>query len=173
MGTLRAAVTAVSLIAFLVTAPGRPTPAGATTEPAAPTGSQAICVAQWTDALTPGISLTPSTVSFTSNGPTGTITCVGSVRGHAVTGPGTFGEQGTIRGTCTSGSGEALFVMTIPTDGGPATVILPAVFTTVGTVGLRPTGTFPGGFVAVPTQGDCVTTPVTQIAVVLHGTLTT
>ena len=63
--------------------------------------------------------------------------------------------------------------MTIPTDGGPVTLIVPALFTTVGTVGLRPTGTFPGGFVSVPTKGDCVVTPVTQIAVVLHGTLMT
>ena len=168
----RAAVTAVALVALVFLIPARPSPAAAT-EPAAPVGSEAVCVAQWLDTLTPGISLTPSTVTFTSNGPTGTITCVGSVRGHAVTGPGTFGEQGRISGTCASGSGEAIFTMTIPTDGGPQTVIVPAVFTTVGTVGLRPTGTFPGGFVAVPAQGDCVTTPITQIAVVLYGVLTT
>jgi hypothetical protein len=173
MRRLRAALAAIALVASLALVPARPSAAAATAEPAAPAASQAVCVAQWVDTLNPGISLTQSTVTFTSNGPTGTITCVGSVRGHAVTGPGTFGEQGTISGTCASGSGEAIFVMTIPTEGGPATLVVPAVFTTVGTVGLRPTGTFPGGFVAVPTQGDCVTTPVTQIAVVLHGTLIT
>jgi hypothetical protein len=29
----------------------------------------------------------------------------------------------------------------------------------------------PGGFVFTPLEGDCVTTPVTRIAVVLYGVL--
>jgi hypothetical protein len=150
-----------------------PVPASARAEVAGPSASRAVCVAHWTDSVTPGISMTPSVGTFTSNGQTGTITCVGSVAGHAVTGPGTFGEQGTASGTCASGSGTAIFSMTIPTDGGPVTLTMPAAFTFAAGIGFRPTGSFPGGFVFAPTRGDCVLTPVTQIAVVLHGTLLT
>lgn len=140
---------------------------------AAAAESRAVCVANWRDTVSPGISLSPAVGAFTSHGETGAITCVGSVNGHRVTGPGTFGEQGVARGSCALGSGSALFSMTIPTTAGPARLQIPAVFTYVGGVGLRPTGIFPGGFVFAPVRGDCITSPVTEIAVVLHGTLTT
>lgn len=135
--------------------------------------SRAACVASWRDTVSPGITLTPAVGAFTSHGETGTITCVGSVKGHRVTRPGTFGEQGVVRGNCAFGSGSALFSMTIPTSAGAARLQIPAVFTYAGGVGLRPTGIFPGGFVFYPVRGDCITSPVTEIAVVLHGTLTT
>jgi hypothetical protein len=143
-------------------------------EPAAPAASQAVCVGEWQDTVTPGIGLTPSSATFTSNGPTGKMTCVGSVNGHTVTGPGTLAEQGTVIGTCASGSGSGILSITLPTDGGPVSLIITATFTYVGGVGLRTTPpTFPGGFIFVPAKGDCVVTPVTQIAIVLHGALTT
>jgi hypothetical protein len=164
---------ALMIVAVLAGLSPLPASAAGSGMPSGPSGSQAVCVAQWLDSVSPGISMTPSAGTFTSNGQTGTITCVGSVNGHAVTGPGTFGEQGVVNGTCAAGSGSATFSMTIPTDGGLVGLTIPAVFTVAGGVGLRPTGTFPGGFVSVPTRGDCLLTPVTQIAVVLHGTLST
>jgi hypothetical protein len=167
---LRVALAIVAFVACLTPLRAR---ASWAAEPAAP-ASQAVCIGQWQDTVTPGIALTPSTATFTSNGPTGEITCVGSVKGHAVTGPGTLAEQGTVQGTCASGSGSGLLAITLPTDGGPVSLIIPAIFTFVGGVGLRSSPpTFPGGFIFVPTRGDCVATPVTAIAIVLHGTLMT
>jgi hypothetical protein len=90
-----------------------------------------------------------------------------------VTGPGTLSEQGSATGTCASASGSGILVFTLPTDGGPVTLIVPATFTVVGGIGLRSNPMFPGGFVFVPIRRDCVVTPVTQIAIVLHGTLIT
>ena len=44
--------------------------------------------------LTPGLSIVPSSGTFTSGGETGTVSCDGPVRGIVPTGPGTLGVEG-------------------------------------------------------------------------------
>ncbi|MGH2690055.1 MAG: hypothetical protein ACRDKW_14800 [Actinomycetota bacterium] len=162
MGRLRAAMAAMALSVALFPAPVT-----------AAVPSRAVCVATWTDSVSPGASLTPGTSTFSSGGQTGSISCAGSVMGHDVTGPGTIGEEGRAQGTCTAGTGSATFHMTIPTTGGPVDLSFPVEFTIAGAVGSRPGGPMPGGFVFAPLEGDCVTTPVTRIAVVMYGVLST
>jgi hypothetical protein len=88
-------------------------------------------------------------------------------------GPGTFGEEGRAQGTCAAGTGRATFRMIIPSTGGPVDLSLPVEFTIAGAAGSRPAGPMPGGFVFAPLERDCVTTPVTRIAVVMYGVLST
>lgn len=168
MGPLRVAAAAVATVVLVAGL----SPAPAAAAPSA-TGSQASCVAYWVDSVSPGASLVPGSSTFSSNGQTGTIHCAGAVMGHAVTGPGTIGEEGRAHGTCAGGTGAGTFWMTIPTTAGPVNISFPVEFTTTGTAGLRPAGPMPGGFFFAPLKGDCVTTPVTQIAVVMYGTLST
>jgi hypothetical protein len=140
---------------------------------AADTQSQAVCVAQLRNSLSPPISLTHSTTSYSSNGETGTIVCIGTVNGHQVTGPGTVGDRGTATGTCLSGSVSGVISMTIPTAGGPVAIQVPVDSKFVGGLGQRPGGVFPGFFAFVPTMGDCVLTPAREVGVVIVGTLLT
>ncbi|MGH2688537.1 MAG: hypothetical protein ACRDKW_06995, partial [Actinomycetota bacterium] len=65
----------------------------------------ASCIGSWPVSLTPGLTATPQQSDFTSHGESGNITCSGTVKGHAVTGPGTFGLEGVLQGTCLMGSG--------------------------------------------------------------------
>src|SRR5947199_8774902 len=44
--------------------------------------------------LSPGLSRTPSSGTFTSGGETGTVTCDGAVNGEQPTGAGTMGTDG-------------------------------------------------------------------------------
>jgi hypothetical protein len=175
-GTIR--MRRLSLLAAALLLTGVPTAGAATTfggtaTVRVATGSRAVCVAEFRNTLSPGVSLVPATVAYTSGGKTGSIKCVGSVNGHAVTGPGTIGDKGIAQGTCASGSISGVLSMTIPTVAGPVNLEIPAVGTFAAGVGLRPTGQFPGGFVFVPTRGNCVLTPATEIAVVVHGILST
>jgi hypothetical protein len=133
--------------------------------------STARCWHRWTDTLSPGVTTQRQTVAFTSGGETGTIDCRGSVEGRRITGPGTFGEQGTYDGSCTSGSGSATFSMTLPTASGPLKLRMPVVFTFAG-FGVTTTKTFPGVFFFAPLAGNCLT-PVTKIAIFRAGTLKT
>jgi hypothetical protein len=138
-------------------------------------GSQALCVAEIarTTVSPPGLSLSPSYLTFTSHGETGSINYVGSVNGHAVTGPGTLGHDGVADGTCLSGTGSAVAMMTIPTTGGSVHMRIPVEFSFVGGVGQKPAGAFPGAFLFHPTRGDCVTTPLTEFGTVIYSTLFT
>ncbi len=133
--------------------------------------STASCLHSWTDSVSPGLTTTPQTATFTSHGETGTIHCQGLVKGHQVTGPGTFGEEGLFEGTCLSGSGMAVFSFTIPTTGGQARFRIPVTFTYGLGLGSTSSEAFPGAFVVVPTAGDCLITPITEIAVVRLGIL--
>lgn len=139
--------------------------------PAAAAGSSAACVHRWTDTVSPGTTTATQRVVFSSHGETGTIRCSGTVQGRQVTGPGTFGEEGVIEGSCSSGRGQALFSITLPTDGGPVHLRIPVTFT-LGPGGGQTAGdVFPGAFVVRPVKGDCVTTPATEIAVTRFGLL--
>jgi hypothetical protein len=67
--------------------------------PAGAAGSAAYCFHTWTDTAAPGVSTNPGRSTFTSNGEKWDLLCQGMVRGHEVTGWGTFGEYGFIEGT--------------------------------------------------------------------------
>jgi hypothetical protein len=125
-------------------------------------GSSASCFHQWTDTAVPGISTGPSRSEFTSNGEKWALICQGLVRGQPVTGPGTFGEDGVIEGTCASGSGTVNFAFTIPTTAGNQKFRLTFPFVYGPGGGTARTGDFPGVFQFSPTKGDCINAPVTE-----------
>lgn len=125
----------------------------------------ASCLGSWPVSMTPGLSTTPRESAFTSHGETGTITCAGKVRGHAVTGAGTFGLEGTVNGSCVMGSGSLTISLSIPTTAGRATFRVPATLTYAAGSGVKMSDAFAGPLVwtAVPTAGDCVRAPITEI----------
>ena len=139
--------------------------------PAGAAGSEATCFHSWTDTASPGIGATSSKSTFTSNGETWTLTCQGLVRGHRVTGPGTFGEEGVVEGSCTAGSGEVTFSFTIPTEAGDEkfNFSFPFVYGPGG--GTARSDIFPGVFQFAPKKGDCVNAPITEFNVLRVATL--
>jgi hypothetical protein len=115
--------------------------------------------------MTPGLSTTSRESAFTSHGEIGQITCAGMVKGHAVTGAGTFGLEGILRGTCLKGSGSLTISLSIPTTAGTATFRVPATLMYAAGSGVKMSDAFAGPLVwtAVPTAGDCVRAPITEI----------
>jgi hypothetical protein len=136
-------------------------------------GSVAYCFHTWTDTATPGVSTTPARSEFTSNGEKWDLLCQGLVRGHEVTGWGTFGEDGVIEGTCSAGAGKVNFSFTIPTTGGEQKFRLTFPFFYGPGGGTAQTTDFPGVFVFFPTAGDCTNAPVTEFKVIRNATLFT
>jgi hypothetical protein len=128
------------------------------------------------DTLSPGLSVQPSTGTFTT--PTlGTLECHGPVNGKDPTGPGTVGEQGRYGtkdpDTCQGGGeGDGVFAMTIPVSGGVEKFSAAFTFTygELSTRGGIVAGKFQGDgisgtFEVTPTEGDCVVRPITKIHV--------
>jgi hypothetical protein len=130
--------------------------------------------------LSPGLSVVPSSGSFTSDGENGTVECDGPVRGLQPVGPGTlgvFGRYGTKDpDTCFAGEGEGRFSFTFPTAQGTGkrSNVFTFSFSLVG----APSGGFEGdGFDGSfddvrPEEGDCFVHPVTKVAIRGHGTIT-
>ena len=139
--------------------------------PARAAGSIAYCFHTWTDTASPGVGASPGRTQFTSNGEKWELLCQGTVRGQAVTGPGTFGEDGVIDGSCSNGSGVVNFSFTIPTAGGPQRFRLTFPFVYGPGGGTARTTDFPGVFLFYPTAGDCVNAPVTEFKIVRNATL--
>lgn len=138
-------------------------------EAGAATGS-AICVSHFPVSLEPGLTMSESSFRYSSNGHAGRVTCVGSIDGHTVTGPGTIWDEGVGRGSCNGGSLQGFHEYRIPTEAGVVTVRRPVVGTYQGVVGVRDhRRSYPGGFVFYPTKGDCVTAPATSADAVAHG----
>ncbi|MGH7748875.1 MAG: hypothetical protein ACREQ5_29550, partial [Candidatus Dormibacteria bacterium] len=99
--------------------------AGATSHvAAAPSGQvNTTCQFKHQDVLSPGLSTSPSSGTWTTGGETGTITCKGPINGHQPAGAGSWGghgRYGTSRGvTCTSGGdGDGVLSLTVPTSKG-------------------------------------------------------
>jgi hypothetical protein len=136
-------------------------------------GSTAFCFHSWIDQISPGIGTTPAKSRFTSNGEIWTLTCGGFVRGNRVTGPGTFGETGTIEGTCGGGSGKVHFSFTIPTTGGDEKFSLKFDFYYGPGGGTANTQVFPGVFMFYPKAGDCFSAPVTEASIMRFAQLFT
>jgi hypothetical protein len=134
-------------------------------------GTSASCFHTWIDSITPGVTATPQRSSFTSGGERWAITCQGMVRGRQVTGPGTFGEEGVLEGSCSSGSGMVNFSFTIPTTGGDQRFHLRFAFTFGPGIGGSSNDPFPGVFAFSPKTGDCVTAPVTEVNIVRTAVL--
>ena len=143
------------------------------TPPAGAAASVAYCFHTWTDTARPGVGTAPARSTFTSNGEKWDLICQGLVRGHEVTGPGTFGEDGIIEGTCSAGEGTVNFSFTIPTSGGMQKFRLTFGFVYGPGGGTARTTDFPGIFVFFPTEGDCTNQPVTEFKVIRNATLFT
>ena len=137
--------------------------------------SVASCSGTWNVSFSsPGVGLTARQVTFVSHN--GTVNCVGAVAGSLVTGPGTFTEEGVLDGTCLAGTGSAVFSIAVPTLAGPAAVRnVPFRMSTALGFGFKYSDSFIGPltFIYVPTQGNCLTVGVTEIAVVAQFLLTT
>lgn len=140
---------------------------------AAESESTASCYGTERISFSPGISTTSQEQTFTTHGETGTINCYGRVKGHEVTGPGTFGEDGVLEGTCSGGKGSSIISVTIPTSAGSEKLSLRATFTYGPGYGSKYGDSLMGPltFVYYPTQGDCVTAPVTEGAFSAQGFL--
>lgn len=131
--------------------------------------------------LVPGLSLTPSSGEFTSGGQTGEIACDGPVEGNLPAGTGNFGADGRY-GTdgpddCQSpGEGDGVQSFTIPLAHGSLHMTNRFTFTdgilaAGGLISGRFEGErFSGTFEITPTEGDCVTAPVTRVWLKGKGT---
>jgi hypothetical protein len=132
-------------------------------------------------AVSPGLTMSPSSGTFTSNGETGTLTCSGPVHGREPSGPGTIGVDGRYGDekpyTChDDAQGEGTFKLTIPTSDGPEHITDHVTFTHGSYTDGLFTGAFQGDrmsgkFEARPTDGDCVSKPMTRFHIKGNGTL--
>ena len=131
--------------------------------------------------FTPGFWREGNSGTFTTNGEAGTVTCNGPVNGKMPTGPGTYGVQGNY-GTkdpdnCSNAEGDYRNSITVPTADGPQKVTnqgrwVVGAFRGGGAFGGEFTGeTADGTFEGTPKDGDCVTSPMTKMGVVLRWTL--
>ncbi|MCA1845531.1 MAG: hypothetical protein LC792_20520 [Actinobacteria bacterium] len=132
---------------------------------------------------TPGLTTSPSSGTITSQGEKGRIDCDGPVNGQRPTGSGTMGADGRYgvqkAYTChEDGNGEGVLSMTIPRAGGSEHVTNNFTYT-VGALqdnrvfsGTFRSDRFNGTFEARPTEGDCVSSPMTRFRITGQGTLT-
>ncbi|MEW6476713.1 MAG: hypothetical protein AB1679_31030 [Actinomycetota bacterium] len=155
---------------------GLVTPPVAAQEPGTP------CTFEVEVTLSPGLSRTPSSGTFDSNGESGRLDCQGDLGGRPVTGRGTFGAEGRygIDGDgdhCRSkeGQGDGTGHFTVPVEGGSRHVDDPFTMTyrvdgrsVVGEItGQRFTGTFD----VTRADGDCLWNPITRIRLQGRGHL--
>ena len=121
--------------------------------------------------VAPGVGMVYEHGTITSHGQTGTIECRGFVKGHEITGPGTFGEEGVIEGDCSGGKGSSTLSFTVPTTGGPARFSIPVTFTYKPGWGWKSADAFMGPLVFqyYPLKGDCLTEPITEVRAAVHA----
>jgi hypothetical protein len=159
------AMSAIGALSFLLGA--------APAAPASAAGPAARCTFDYHPRLHPGLSLTPGSGTVDSDMSTGVANCTGSVGGHSITGSGTFGFSGTYGddrpASCQDGgTGKGSVAMTLPTDRGGISLRDPISFKFGPGSGYPPgvgdwTGTrTAGSYLVLPSQGDCVTSPVTE-----------
>lgn len=132
----------------------------------------AVCNAQVVVAIKPGVSTNAGSFDYASNGPSGTVTCQGEVNGSRITGPGTVEDKGKGTGSCAGGKVEGVNIVTVPTEKGTQTFTIPIHADFNGPLGIRnPSPQYPGGFLFAPTEGDCITAPITEVIVQIPGIL--
>jgi hypothetical protein len=129
--------------------------------------TSAICSVLMSVQFSPGLTMTPGSGTKGTDGESGSISCQGRINGHDVTGAGTFGFEGTYTdATCLSGRGSGTYSWTVPTDAGQMRFEGTFSQTWVGLVfqieAEQPGARFTATAVGVPTEGDCVDTPVTR-----------
>jgi hypothetical protein len=146
--------------------------------PAAVASTQAECTVEAEDALSPGLGLNPTSGTFTG-GPA-PLTCTGAVDGKQITGPGTWaytGRYGLSRPYgCGDTSGDYVqrTTVTLPTAAGPVRLVSDGS----GTFGPLQGGSVLGGilsgprlratFGVLPTEGNCVSAPLTRARCSYH-----
>jgi hypothetical protein len=116
------------------------------------------------------VTLISSSGPFSTGGETGSIIWVGTFYGHRVTGPGSFGDEGIYTGTCVLVHTSGRYLFTVPADAGPMHFVATYAANSIGLVA-RTDGSLPGARLTrvdifVPTRGDCVTTPATELYLV-------
>jgi hypothetical protein len=132
--------------------------------------------------IDPGIGMSPSSGTHRTEG--GPLTCDGLVNGKEPTGEGIIAEEGrygTKDGdTCASGGeGDGVDILKVPTAGGIEAVVSEFTFTfgdRLPTKGGLAAGQFEGSrfsgtFEFTPTEGDCITAPVTKARLVGEGVI--
>jgi hypothetical protein len=128
--------------------------------------------------LDPGVSASPGTGTFTSNGETGTADC-----GF---GPGTLGMAGdygtkdpdSCNGAFNNGNeGRGMAALKVPTADGPQSADFPFTFVYgqrapdgMAIAGTFESERFSGTLRLIPTSGDCMSVPVTRARVSGQGT---
>lgn len=158
-------------------APARAPDPAAPSVPSVPSGDPLVCTADWVVRLDQPISRVSSFGQFDSGGETGVIDCRGDVQGHAVTGPGTYGESGAFGpdpaggADCSNGGGAGDFTATLPTEAGPRHVGGIVSFYWAGPVGVVFDGRFPSAFRLSPGAGDCVNEPARELHFQAGGVL--
>src|SRR5437763_56868 len=107
--------------------------------------SAAICT--WTGRATfsPGLTFSPQRGTLQFEGRSGSIDCVGTIRGAEVTGPGTLGLQGQYGfgplseafggGACHEGGARFVFDITVPTKKGKVELSTTADAEHIGPIG--------------------------------------
>ncbi|MCA1699730.1 MAG: hypothetical protein LC790_12835 [Actinobacteria bacterium] len=138
--------------------------------------TSAACASQFTSTISPGFSTAPSSGTQTTNGETGTVTCVGKIAGRRITGIGSIGYDSTYTaGTCASETASGTVRATIPTAAGDQHLV-GALTVQRTALAIRAQVKF-GGFqytgigVAIPIEGNCFLTPLRRALIVLTGTL--
>lgn len=140
--------------------------------PSAGAGEGLVCDIVKRETLTPGLALTPSSGTYTTDGPQ-PAQCTGTIDGARPTGPGTYvnrGSYGTVDpDSCLGGEGTGRFTLQFPTDRGTTTIRRTFGFTfgdpsvrggiVAGQLGGED---FVGTFEVVPVEGDCVVRPLTR-----------
>ncbi|MDX6676099.1 MAG: hypothetical protein QOE31_151 [Solirubrobacteraceae bacterium] len=138
--------------------------------------TSAVCAPQLSVTISPGFRLTPGSGTLSSGGETGSIICSGEVDGHHVTGPGTVGLDETYaQGDCLSHVGTGTVRVSIPTTAGVVHLVGAATSRRTA-LGLLADAQFPGVSysgvgLAIPTQGDCLLTPMRQALITVSGLL--
>jgi hypothetical protein len=138
--------------------------------------TSAVCSPQLSVTISPGFRVAPSAGTISSGGETGSLICTGDVDGHRITGPGTVGlDESYARGDCLSHTGVGTVRVSIPTTAG--VVHLAGAATSRRTAlalvadAQFPGASFSGAGVAIPTQGDCVLSPMRQALLTVSGML--
>jgi hypothetical protein len=147
----------------------------ATAPAQAATATSAACVTHFTATFTPGLSPTPGPGTVSTNGETGSFSCIGRIGGDRVTGPGTIGVETSYTGDCLSHRGTGTVRIIIPTTGGTKDMTGTLTVRRTGLV-VRPAVQFDGmryrGIgVVLPAEGDCFLTPLRRGQLLLIGVL--
>lgn len=140
-------------------------------------GGTAVCnVPTYTVPMSPGLTMLPVENTFGTTEPT-PIACEGSVRGRQVTGLGTLAYTANVTGpvgggTCEVFTGHGRAVITLPTADGAVELVNNFTFEGGGAAGQFTGDVFSGVVHLSPVQGDCVTEPLTVLAItVLTGVI--